>query len=243
MSARGFSLARNRSLVLMALALMAVIAVVAVLLVAVSPFGTRVAHGSGTGGGGCIATSGPACHMKGNDANAVFSSVSSDGCIFTEAFIQPMASVTRPGNITSQSVFISIDKFDECQGIGLESANNTDPTTFLPDFTGSIQFGTNLSTASVVGTAPMFDAFTGVQLFTTTINVTWKGYGSTTHSIDSSHFHGFGFIMSTHFNGDSRSAEASGTFTDETGANLATPPTLGAQLDNATSGTVFISKS
>ena len=243
MSTRGFSLAGNRRLVLVGLALFAMVAVVAVLLVAVSPFGTRVAHGSGTGGGGCFPTSGPACQFKGNDANAFFGGVSSDGCIFTEAFIHPMASLTRPGNITSQAVFISIDKFDECQGIGLESASNFDPNTFLPDFTGTIQFGTNLSTASVVGTAPMFDGFTGAQLFTTTINVTWKGYGSTTKSIDSSHFHGFGFIMSTHFNGDSRSAEASGTFTDETGANLATPPTLNASLAYAKSGTVSISKS
>jgi hypothetical protein len=49
--------------------------------------------------------------------------------------------------------------------------------------------------------------------------------------------------MSTHFVGQSRSAEASGTLTDATGTNLATPATLGAELDNTTSGTVFISKS
>jgi hypothetical protein len=242
MSARGFSLAGNRRLVLIGLALLALVAVVAVLLVAASPFGTRVAHGSGTGGG-CISTSGPACHFSGNDASAIFDSVSSDGCVFTEAFIHPMASLTRPGGITSQSVFVSIGTFDECQGIDLGSASNVDPNTFVPDFTGTVQFDGKLTTASVTGTAPMFDAFTGVQLYTTTINATWKGYGSTTRSIDSSHFHGFGFIMSTHFVGQSRSAEASGTLTDATGTNLATPATLGAELDNTTSGTVFISKS
>jgi hypothetical protein len=243
MSSRGFNLAGNRQFVLVGLGLLALVAVVAVLLVAVSPFGTRVAHGSGTGPGGCVATTGPSCHFSGNEATAIFDSIASDGCTATEAFIQPMASVTRPGGVTSQSVFISIDTFDICQGIGLGSASNLDPNTFLPDFTGTVQFDGKLSTASVVGTAPMFDGFTNAQLFTTTINLTWHGYGSTSQSIDSSHFHGFGFIDSTHFNGQSRSAEASGTLTDATGTNLATPATLGAQLDNATSGTVFISKS
>jgi hypothetical protein len=38
-------------------------------------------------------------------------------------------------------------------------------------------------------------------------------------------------------------AEASGTITDETGANLATPATPNAQLGNAKSGTVQIIKS
>jgi hypothetical protein len=243
MSSRRFSLAGSRQLVLGGLGFVGLVAVVAVLLVAVSPFGARVAHGGGTGGGGCVSTSGPACHFSGNDAFAVFASVSSDNCIFTEAFIQPMASLTRPGGVTSQAVTVAIDKFDACQGIDLGSANNVDPTTFVPDFTGTIQFDGKLSTATVTGTAPMFDAFTGAQLFTTTVNVTWKGYGSTTQSVDSSHFHGFGFISNTHFTGQSRQAEASGALTDATGTNLASPPTLGADLDDATSGTVFISKS
>ena len=243
MTARGFSLAGNRRLVLVGLALLALVAVVAVLLVAVSPFGTRVAHGSGTGGGGCIATSVPVCHVQNNSAFADFGSVSSDGCIFTDAFLTPFESLTRPGNITSQTVFVDVNKFDQCTGTQLESASNSDPTTFLPDFTGTMQFDTQLRTGTVTGTAPMFDATSGALLFTTTIQVTWQGFGSATHSIDSSHFHGFGFIMNSHFNGTSRTAEASGTFTDETGANLATPPTLNASLAYAKSGTVQITKS
>jgi hypothetical protein len=243
MSARGFSLAGTRRLVLGGLALVGLVAVVAVLLVAVSPFGARVAHGGGTGGGGCVSTSGPVCHFQNNFAFADFGSVSSDGCIFTDASVQTFQSLTRPGNITSQAVIVSVNKFDFCQGTQLESASNIDPTTFLPDFTGTFQMDTQLKTATAAGTAPLFDNTSGALLFTTTIQVTWQGFGATTHSIDSSHFHGLGFIMNSHFNGDSRAAEASGTFTDETGANLATLPTLGADLSNVTSGTVQIIKS
>jgi hypothetical protein len=243
MSTRGFSLTGHRQLVLVGLALVGLAAVVAVLFAAVSPFGARVALGSGSGGGSCISTTGPVCHFTSTNAFADFDSVSSDGCIFTFASVQPFDSLTRPGNATSQAVFVTINKFDNCQGIILENASNFDPGTGQPDFTGTIQFGTKLSTATVVGTAPMFDSDSGALLFTTSINVTWQGFGATTTFIDSSHSRSPGFISNIHFSGDTRMAEASGTLTDETGANLATPATLSAQLDHAKSGTVQIVKS
>lgn len=243
MSARGFSLTGHRQLVLVGLAVVGLAAVVAVLVVAVAPFGARVAHGSGSGGGGCISTTGPVCHFTSTNAFATFASVSSDGCIFTFASVQPFASLTRPSNVTSQAVMVTINAFDNCQGITLENASNFDPSTGQSDFTGTIQFGTKLSTATVVGTAPMFDATSGVLLFTTTIHVTWQGFGATTTFISNSHSRSPGFIMDTHFSGDTRMAAASGTLTDETGANLATPATLNAQLGNAKSGTVQIVKS
>lgn len=242
MSTRGFSWTGQRQFVLVGLALVGLAAVVAVLFVAASPFGARVAHGSGSGGGGCISTTGPVCHFTSTNAFADFDTVSSDGCTFTFASVQPFDSLTRPGNITSQAVFVAINKFDNCQGTS-ENVSNFDPSTGLSDFTGTIQFGTKLSTATVVGTAPMFDANSGALLFTTSINVTWQGFGATTTFVTNSHSRSPGFIFNTHFSGDSRMAEASGTLTDETGANLATPATLNAQLGNAQSGTVQVIKS
>lgn len=243
MSTHGFSLAGNRRLVLVGLALVGLVAVVAVLFAAISPFGARVAHGSGSGGGGCVSTTGPVCTFKSTNAFGDFDSVSSDGCSFTFVSVQPFDSLTRPGNVTSQALMVNVNKFDNCQGIILENASNFDPATGLSDFTGTIQFGTMLSTATVVGTAPMFDADTGTLLFTTSIDLTWQGFGATTTFINSGHSRSPGFIFSTHFSGDTRMAEASGTLTDETGANLATPATLNAQLDDASSGTVQIIKS
>jgi hypothetical protein len=242
MSTRGFSLTGHRQLVLVGLTLVGLAAVVAVLFAAVSPFGARVAHGSGSGGGGCISTTGPVCHFTGSNAFADFDSVSSDGCAFTFASIEAFDSLTRPGNVTSQAVFVNINKFNNCQGT-FEDASNFDPSTGLSDFTGTIQFGTKLSTATVVGTAPMFDSNSGALLFTTSINVTWQGFGATSTFFDSQHSRSPGFIVNNHFNGDTRMAEASGSVTDETGANLATPATLNAQLGNSMSGTVQIIKS
>lgn len=243
MSTRGFSLTGHRRLVLVGLGLVGVAAVVAVLFAAVSPFGARVAHGSGSGGEGCVSTTGPVCTFKNSSAFADFDNVSSDECNFTFASIEAFDSLTRPGNITSQSVIVNINKFDNCPGGGIqENVSNSDPITGQPDFTGTIQFGTKLSTAIVVGTAPMFDD-TGALLFTTSINVTWQGFGDTTTFLDNTHTRAPGFISSNHFNGDTRMAEASGTITDETGANLATPATPNAQLGDAKSGSVQIIQS
>lgn len=220
---------------------------------------SRSTHASSSGGGGvCFSTSGPVCTFKNNDAFAGFGSVSSNsssssssggggggggGCgIFTDANIQPFESLSRPGNTTSQSAMVFISKFDSCNGIQLEAASNFDPTTGAPDFTGTIQFGTGLSTATVNGTAPMFDYVTGTQ-FTTTINVSWQGFGPTTLRIDNSHFRVPNFIVNSHFDGTSRAAEASGILTDQTGTNLATLPSLYAELDNARGGTVQITGS
>jgi hypothetical protein len=218
---------------------------------------SRSTHASGSGGGGfCFSTDGPVCTFKDTIAFADFGSVSGGssvnsssggggggGCVFTDAFLQPMQNLSRPGHSASQTVIVSISEYDACTGMQLVGASNTDPTTGTADFTGTIQFGTGLSTATVNGTAPMFDFVTGAQVFTTTINVTWQGYGPTATSIDSSHFRAPGFVVNSHFHGSSRGAEASGTFTDGTGANLATPPTLNASLDDSSGGTVVITHS
>lgn len=242
MSPRTFRLPRRR-LVVAGLALAAIAVMVAVITVTTLSFGARIAHGGGTGGGGCISTTTPVCTFKSNSAFVDFGTVSSDGCTFIDASVSPFQSLSRPGSTDTSSVLVSISKYNGCTGMQTEMASNIDPTTFTPDFTGSMQFGGNLSSATVTGSAPMYDYLTGALLFTTTINVVWQGYGPSTHNIDSEHSHGPGFVFSTHFNGTSRSAEASGTVTDETGTNLVATPTIFADLDNASGGTLQMFKS
>ena len=151
-------------------------------------------------------------------------------------------------------MFIYLQQYDGCNNVPVLYASNQGPNSFMPDFTGTLKFGSNLSSATVIGTAPMYgqtfsnDASTntgtggggGGFLFTSTINVTFTGYGSTTKSVDSQHFHGQGEILNTHFNGDNRDAEATGTVTDGSGNNLAATPTLNASLSDSNSGTVDI---
>lgn len=219
-------------------------AVVVILAIGLVAFNARPAFGSGSGGGGCFSTTGPSCTFKSNNAFADFGSVSADGCIFTDVFVESFASLTSPGRTATQSVVVSVSKFDNCQGgLVIENASNFDPSTGSPVFNGTFQFGSKLDTAAINGSAPLFDVFTGAQVFTSTITVSWQGYGPTSKFIETTHARQPGFMMNSHFTGNSRAAAASGVVTDETGANLATPPTLNANLVDSSGGTVQFSHS
>jgi hypothetical protein len=244
MFARVFSSSGKRRLVVVGLTAVGLTAVVAVLAIALVSLNARPAFGSGSGGG-CFSTTGPVCTFHSANAFADFSSVSPDGCIFTEAGAQPFASLTMPGRAATQSVFVFVFKFDNCApngGTTLEDATNIDPTTGFPLFNGTLQFGSKLSSATVTGTAPMMDFVTG-QTFTSTVTVSWQGFGPSTTFMDNSHVRAPGFLMNSHSTGVSRGAAASGVITDEAGTNLATPPTLNASLNTSTGGTVQLSHS
>src|SRR5262249_12730848 len=130
----------NRRLIATGVSVVTGTAVVAGLVIAaLLLFNARPVLGSGTGpGGGCVATPQPVCTFHGNNASADFGSVSSDGCIFTEAFIQATESVTRPEKVNAQTVFMFVSSFDYCNFVQLDNASNIDPTTGVPNFTGTI---------------------------------------------------------------------------------------------------------
>lgn len=233
------SFGRRRALAATLTAAM-LVALVAVVVGAAVALNARNALGAGGGGGGCFLNSGPVCTVKGQSANADFTSVSADGCIVTDAFVSPFQGVTKPGAGSATMVFVSISRYDVCTNTSIESASNFDPTTFNPSFTGTIQFSKTLGTASVNGTAQMFDNFTGAPVFVSTVNVTWTGFGPVSSMIDNSHFRSPGLMVNTRFMGTSVQALASGVVTDAT-ANLAAEPSPNGSLQNISNGTVVIS--
>lgn len=240
MQARANFFSGKRRLIVIGLSAATLIATVAV--VAVMALGTRTALGSGSGGGGCVSTTGPACTFKNSNAYVYFSGVSSDGCIYTDAQVSLFDSLTAPGRVATQSVTIYISKWDGCNNVPLLQTSNFDPNTWMPTFTGSIQLSSDLSTAKVTGTAPMYDWTSNSPLFTTTLNLTLKGYGPASRYSDSQHFQAPGFIMNNHSTGTTRSAVVSGTFTDNTGSNLAVSASTFADMNNSSGGTVQIFK-
>jgi hypothetical protein len=222
----------KRGLVVGGLATVALLAVVAMLVVSLLPSNGRTAHASGSGGG-CFAVSGPVCTFKNQTAFAQFESSSSDGCVISDTFVQGFNNLVRPGNTATQTAFVSIEKFNNCTGEFLSGA-------FSQDFTGTVQFGSGLSTAAVVGTATMVDEMTS-NTFSLSVNLTWQGFGATTRFFDNSHFRGPGFMLNTHFNGITRGAAASGTISDGT-TNFAPSPTLSASISDNSGGTVQLVK-
>jgi hypothetical protein len=223
----------KRGLVASGLATAALLAVVAMLAVSLLPSNGRAAHASGSGGGGCFAISGPVCTFKNQSAFADFESSSSDGCVISDTFVQGFNNLMRPGNTATQTAFLSMEKFNNCTGEFLGGA-------FSQDFTGTVQFGSGLSTAAVVGTATMVDEMTS-NTFSLSVNLTWQGFGPTTRFLDNSHQRGPGFMFNTHFNGTTRGAAAAGTISDGT-TNFAASPSLNANISDNSGGTVQLIK-
>jgi len=216
-----------------------------IVVVAVMVLGTRTALGSGTGGGAeCFGNTGtqPVCSFKDGTAFVDYNTVSSDGCTFTDAQVSLYNNLTVPGRAATHNVSIILSTFDYCGGGSQVDVSDVDPSTGLLTFTGDFQISSDLSTATVTGTADMYDSNSGTQVFTTSVNLTFNGYGPTFKSSDSQHFQAPGYVMNTHFRGTNRSAEVSGTFTDQDGINVAAEPTTNGTLLNSSGGTVQIFK-
>ena len=240
MSLSTFRFSGKRRLIAIGLSAATLTAVIAV--VAVMALGTRTALGSGTGGGACMSTTGaaPVCTFKDNAAWASFGDVSSDGCILTDAQISLFDNLTAPGHTATQSVGFYISKWDNCGGTQVLNVSDYDPNTGQTTFTGIIQFSSDLSTATVNGTAAMYGDDPSAPLYTATINLTFKGYGSTFNIMNNERLQAPGYVENIHYTGKSRTAEVSGTITDPDGNNVAALPTTNAGLGNTSGGTVQI---
>jgi hypothetical protein len=221
----------KRGLVAGGIATVALVAVVAMLAVSLLPSNGRAVHASGVGGG-CFAISGPVCTFKNQSAFAQFES-SIDDCVVSDAFVEGFNNLVRPGNTATQTAFVSITTYNACTGELLSEA-------FSQDFTGTVQFGTGLSSAAVAGTATMVDALTS-NTFSVSVNVTCQGFGPTSRNISMNHYRAPGFIFNSHFNGTTRGAAASGTISDGT-TNFAASPTLYAGISDSSGGTVQLVK-
>ncbi len=126
---------------------------------------------------------------------------------------------------------MDINQFDVCNNIPLEEATgNFDSVTFTAD--------SALATATLTGTATVSDSILQTT-FPVTINLTFQGIGPATDTLSASHMRSTTFVISTHFNGESRMAEASGTLSDGA-TNYAATPTLSAELMNAKGGSVQV---
>jgi hypothetical protein len=244
MSTRALGSTSRRRLVAIGLSTLAITAVVATLAVTFMTLNAHTAYGSGTGpGGGCIPThgAGVACVTKGMQASADFTTFDANGCVVTDANINAFQNIAVPGHSATQSVMVFISVYDICNQVQLVAASNVDPNTGATLFNGASTFGAKLDTASVNGAAPMFDFVSGTT-FTSTVNVTWSGFGPTSSFAESFRSRSPGFMVSFRDNGSSRQAEATGTVTDSANNNLAATPTDNADLSNNTSGTVQIIK-
>ncbi|HEX8035209.1 MAG TPA: hypothetical protein VF510_15250 [Ktedonobacterales bacterium] len=235
------------------LAITAIGGVVAILVVAgtltLTALNLSHVHASGTGGGGCYPTSGPACTFKGHGGFADFES--SSGCVITDINVFASDNFSRSsGSTTSTSdINLSVNSYNNCTG---------DYSYGWGYDTGTVQFsqGGNTLTAQGNITVDMYSGNYGgtsaglagsgtgggggsTSTVTYTLNLTWKGFGTPTHSVSDYHTQSPGFIMQSHYTGTSQNAIVSGTLSDGT-TNFAATPSIYGESIGATSGNFVV---
>lgn len=221
--------------------ILAIITVVAVMgLVAGGLFYTH--QQASAAGAGCDVSASqgtPTCTYHGLTAYANFDSLSADGCVDTYVGVLASQGFERyPAFAISRGSGVQLDigMYDNCNQVELvEAFGQADNVDFTIDKT--------LNTATLNATVTVTDYASPDQTtYPVTVNLTWQGYGAITHTTMNSNQHTSAWTMNTHFNGDNRSADVTGTVASTTTANYAPSPATTAYLENATGGEVYLTR-
>jgi hypothetical protein len=193
------------------------------------------AHASGSGGGYCIPNTGPSCTFKGATANVDVEQWDATGCEVTSAGIFATQNITHPttaGGYQGPSASVHIYRYNYC-------TNDTSTAIDAWGFADNSNFTASgdLSSASVSGTAMLFDYYTNTTI-PATFDVSWKGVGDLTKTIQSFHSRTLHTISHYHTTGDSRMGIATGNITIGGTNYLAVPGT--GMLMNSQGGQVDI---
>lgn len=234
------------------LAITAIGGVVAVLVIAgtvtLTTLNLHNVHASGTGGGGCYPTSGPACTFKGHNATAQFESTS--GCVISDVYVYASDSFSRSGGTTTPSSFVYLNTYsyntctgDYSSGWGSDTGSvqlsqSGDSFTAQGNITVYVYSSSGGGTsAGVMGSGTGGGGGGSSSTVNYTLNLTWKGFGTPSRQVNDSHYQSPGFITNMHFTGTSQNAIVSGTLSDGT-TNFAASPSGFGEWINADSGTL-----
>jgi hypothetical protein len=223
---------RTRLLAISAvLGFLAVSALFATLVVV--PLLSGPVHASGTGGGGCTPTSGPVCTFKGQSGDATFESTTS--CTVTDIFVFANANFSRSGGTTQTSSFLNLstEVQNTCTGAFSEGFGQAfNPTVQSTSDGLTVQGSVDVQTYNDDGTT---------STTTYSVDLTWKGFGKSSRSVESSHFQSAGFVTQSKFTGTTQSALVTGTLSDGTTNFAGSSPTFGETL-SADSGKFMINQ-
>ncbi|HEX8996455.1 MAG TPA: hypothetical protein VF812_10525 [Ktedonobacterales bacterium] len=177
----------------------------------------------------------PTCTFHGLTAFASFDSLSADGCIDTFALV--LASTGFENYPSYQmdrgsSVQVQVGQYDNC---------NQAPIVFATGLQDNVNFviDKSLGTATLDTTVNVSDLYTQAS-YPVRVNLTWQGYGDTTHTISTIEQHSYLWSFNFHYNGDLRSAQATGSISSDSIADYtAAAPATNAYLVNGGGGVVY----
>lgn len=225
-------LSRRASIVMAAVAVVALVGAVAGGLFytrqAAHAYGDQCQVGSNTGT--------PSCTFKGLSAAAFFDSISADGCTDTSVDVLASRGFDLYPSYAfdhGSSVYLSIFQYDTCA---------QQEVMFAGGFASNANFiiDNQLNTATLNTTVNVTNWNSATQsTFPVTVNLTWQGYGATTHIVTDQHQTSKYWESNFHFNGDTRSATASGVVSPDGTTNYTNGPASPAYLSNVVGGYVY----
>jgi len=175
-------------------------------------------------------------NLSGLSASANFSST--DGCIYTYAYVSASTEVNRQTSDQTQTTttgFLTVSKSDVCQYLPLLEGNGSS-TLGDADF----QVGKRLDTATLKTTITVYD-WVSDSYFDIDVDLTWTATGDAGRSMVIEHDAQAGLIFQQKMTGTGRIADAAGTVSDGT-TNFSPEPTQEGYIQNVSTGSVTIFK-
>ena len=173
-------------------------------------------------------------HLRGQGASAYFSSFDSSGCTATDVFVQFGEIATKNPPAQANDVLVAtmfISQFDYCTGTQLLLAS---PASDIVLSMQAAQISKKLDSAGLDATIEIFDYVSG-QNINPEVHLTWTATNDPPNRNNSHfHFHGGNFILNSHSQSLSRSAQVAGSVTLNF-MNL-TPEATTGTLESARSG-------
>lgn len=182
------------------------------------------------------ASAGGVFKFRGEGASAIFSSVDTSGCVWTDVYVNADEGIFQspPGRGgASSGVGLFISQYDSCTGTQLLAAEGF-ASLGDPDF----QVFGRLSSATLSATVNVYDYVSNTS-FDIFIDLTWTGTGDVNRQSSHSHFDSPGCKFNSRFIGSFRPAVATGSVSDGL-TNYTPDPSLGYDIYSAKSGEVFI---
>ncbi|MCO6450197.1 MAG: hypothetical protein J5I90_05355 [Caldilineales bacterium] len=174
-------------------------------------------------------------HFRGRYAEALFSGVSTDGCVFTDALVFAGTNVQKsppnpPADITELNVLVLQN--DTCAGHLAFYSGYTE----LPD--SAFQIDKKLTYAMLGASITIFDEFGNPM--PVELSLSWDPTGPLVRSHNSGFTHELhGCSLNSHWNGTNRTATVSGSF-DAGGMEITSLPLLFADMGTDKQGQVMI---
>lgn len=176
--------------------------------------------------------------FKGLDAFAVYSTVDSSGCVYTDVLLYGVDGRVKfgPGKPDAESAAVAIvDRYDACADKELLGAFGY--ATLTP---GQFQIDSQLNEASLTATIELYDYVSDTS-FPVSVDMDWVGHGDKVTVKDHFQMKSSGFKLNYKFSGTFRESTTAGAVSDGT-TNFTPEPAVYADMGSLKEGEIAVAR-